>query len=143
VLAGGRYDGLVEQLGGATTPAIGWAAGIERLVMLMREAGVAIPGNAPHAYLCWLDEASRQAATRLAETLRDALPHLRLVLNAGGGKLPAQLKRADKAGARLALILGEQETARQAVQVKSLADSSQTECSWADLPARLAGLLQP
>ncbi len=143
VLAGGRYDGLIEQLGGSPTPAVGWAAGIERLVLLMREGGAAIPTNAPHAYLCWLDEPSRQAATRLAESLRDALPHLRLVLNAGGGKLPAQLKRADKAGARLALILGEQETARQAVQVKSLSDSSQTECSWAELPARLAGLLQP
>jgi len=143
VLAGGRYDGLVEQLGGSATPAVGWAAGIERLVLLMGEAGTAVPTNAPHAYLCWLDEPSRLAATRLAESLRDALPALRLVLNAGGGKLPAQLKRADKAGARLALILGEQETARQAVQVKSLADSSQTECSWAELPARLAGLLQP
>ena len=148
VLAGGRYDGLVELLGGAATPAVGWAAGIERLVMLMREAGVAIPGNAPHAYLCWLDEPSRQAATRLAETLRDALPALRLTLNAGGGKLAAQLKRADRCGARVALILGENEAARQAVQVKilekmALADSSQTECSWADLPARLAGLLQP
>jgi histidyl-tRNA synthetase len=63
------------------------------------------------------------------------------VLNAGGGKLPAQLKRADKAGAAVALILGEQEAARQAVQVKSLSDSTQAECSWADLPARLADLL--
>jgi histidyl-tRNA synthetase len=143
VLAGGRYDGLVEQLGGSPTPAVGWAAGIERLVLLMLEAGVAVPALAPHAYVCWLGDGERDAAMRLAETLRDALPQLRLVLNAGGGKLPAQLKRADKAGARLALILGEQETARQAVQVKSLADSSQTECSWADLPARLAGLLQP
>ena len=143
VLAGGRYDGLVEQLGGSPTPAVGWAAGIERLVLLMREAGVAVPTLAPHAYVCWLGDGERDAAMRLAETLREALPNLRLVLNAGGGKLPAQLKRADKAGARLALILGEQETARQAVQVKSLADSSQTECSWADLPARLAGLLQP
>jgi histidyl-tRNA synthetase len=143
VLAGGRYDGLVEQLGGSPTPAMGWAAGIERLVLLMREAGAAVPSLAPHAYVCWLGDGERDAAMRLAETLRDALPQLRLVLNAGGGKLPAQLKRADKAGARLALILGEQETARQAVQVKSLADSSQTECSWADLPARLAGLLQP
>jgi histidyl-tRNA synthetase len=143
VLAGGRYDGLVEQLGGSPTPAIGWAAGIERLVLLMREAAVAVPDAAPHAYLCWLGDAERDAALQLAEQLREALPALRLVLNAGGGKLPAQLKRADKAGARLALILGEQETARQAVQVKSLADSSQTECSWADLPARLAGLLQP
>ena len=75
------------------------------------------------------------------------MPKLRLVLNAGGGKLPAQLKRADRAGARLALILGEAETARQVVQVKSLRDStqaqSQIECSWTDLPAQLAGILQP
>jgi histidyl-tRNA synthetase len=143
VLAGGRYDGLVEQLGGSPTPAIGWAAGVERLIMLMKESGVAMPSGAPHAYLCWLDEPSRQAATALAERLRDALPALRLVLHAGGGKLPAQLKRADKAGAAVALILGEQETAREAVQVKSLRQNSQAECSWADLPARLAGLLQP
>jgi histidyl-tRNA synthetase len=143
VLAGGRYDGLVEQLGGSPTPAVGWAAGVERLILLMREAGVGLPDGAPHAYLCWLDEPSRQAATRLAERLRDALPALRLVLHAGGGKLPAQLKRADKAGAAVALILGEQETAREAVQVKSLRQNSQAECSWADLPARLAGLLPP
>ncbi len=148
VLAGGRYDGLVEQLGGAATPAVGWAAGIERLVLLMKEAGVALPDGAPHAYLCALGEPAEAAAARLAEQLRDALPQLRLTLNAGGGKLAAQLKRADRCGARLALILGEAETARQAVQVKflermALADSSQTECSWADLPARLAGLLQP
>jgi len=142
VLAGGRYDGLVEQLGGSATPAIGWAAGVERLVMLMKEAGVALPNGSPHAYLCWLGDGTRNAALRLGEQLREALPALRLVLNAGGGKLPAQLKRADKSGARLALILGDEETARQAVQVKSLRDSSQTECSWADLPARLAGLLQ-
>jgi histidyl-tRNA synthetase len=141
VLAGGRYDGLVEQLGGSPTPAIGWAAGVERLILLMKDVGAAIPRSAPHAYLCWLDEPSRVAATRLAEGLRDALPALRLVLNAGGGKLPAQLKRADKAGAAVALILGEQEAARQAVQVKSLSDSTPAECSWADLPARLADLL--
>jgi histidyl-tRNA synthetase len=148
VLAGGRYDGLVEQLGGSPTPAVGWAAGIERLVLLMKEAGVALPDGAPHAYLCALGESAEVAAARLAEQLRDVLPQLRLTLNAGGGKLAAQLKRADRCGARLALILGEAETARQAVQVKllermALSDSSQTECSWADLPARLAGLLQP
>jgi len=143
VLAGGRYDGLVEQLGGSATPAIGWAAGVERLVLLMKDAGVQVPGAGPHAYLCWLGDAERDAAMRLAEQLRGALPGLRLVLNAGGGKLPAQLKRADKAGAAVALILGEQEAARQAVQVKSLRDSTQTECPWTELPARLAGLVQP
>jgi histidyl-tRNA synthetase len=143
VLAGGRYDGLVEELGGSATAAIGWAAGVERLILLMKEAGTDLPDGAPHAYLCWLGDGERNAAMRLAERLREDLPALRLMLNAGGGKLPAQLKRADKCGARLALILGEAETARQAVQVKSLRDSTQTECSWADLPARLAGLLQP
>lgn len=147
VLAGGRYDGLVEQLGGTPTPAIGWAAGVERLIMLMKGAGVTLPDGAPHAYLCWLGDAGREAAMRLAEQLREAVPRLRLVLNAGGGKLPAQLKRADKSGARLALILGEQETVRQAVQVKSLRQTggvpTQAECSWAELPARLSDLLQP
>ena len=143
VLAGGRYDGLVEQLGGSATPAIGWAAGVERLVMLMKQAAAAPADTRPHVYVCWLGDGERNAALTLAEGLRERLPALRLLLNAGGGKLPAQLKRADKAGARLALILGEQETTRQVVQVKSLADSTQTECSWAELPARLAGLLQP
>jgi histidyl-tRNA synthetase len=143
VLAGGRYDGLVEQLGGSPTPAIGWAAGVERLILLMRESGVALPDGAPHAYLCWLGDAERDAAMRLAEQLREAVPRLRLVLNAGGGKLPAQLKRADRSGARLALILGEAEAARQSIQVKSLRDSTQAECSWAELPARLSDLLQP
>ena len=148
VLAGGRYDGLVEQLGGSPTTAIGWAAGIERLILLMKEAGVAFPDVAPHAYLCTLGENAEQAAMRLAEQLRDAVPQLRLTLNAGGGKLAAQLKRADKCGARLALIVGDDEIARQSVQVKmlergALRDSSQAECSWAELPARLADLLQP
>jgi histidyl-tRNA synthetase len=146
VLAGGRYDGLVEQLGGSPTPAIGWAAGVERLVLLMAAAGAAVPDAAPHAYLCALGEAAQRAAAPLAERLRDALPALRLVLNAGGGKLPAQLKRADRSGARIALILGDDETARQAVQVKSLRavagdGPSQVECPWAELPARLGGLI--
>ena len=148
VLAGGRYDGLVEQLGGTPTAAIGWAAGIERLILLMKDAGVALSDAAPQVYVCAMGDAAQREAAILAERLRDALPALRLVLNAGGGKLPAQLKRADKSGARLALIFGEAETARQAVQVKSLRavagdGPSQAECSWAELPARLAGLLQP
>jgi histidyl-tRNA synthetase len=147
VLAGGRYDGLVEQLGGSPTTAIGWAAGIERLILLMKDVGVALPDLAPHVYLCALGDAAERAALVLAERLRDALPALRLVLNAGGGKLPAQLKRADRSGARLALILGEAETARQSVQVKSLRQieggPSQTECPVAELPAQLAALLQP
>ncbi|HUR41749.1 MAG TPA: histidine--tRNA ligase [Verrucomicrobiae bacterium] len=143
VLAGGRYDGLVEMLGGSPTAAIGWAAGIERLILLLKQAGTALPDIAPHVYLCSAGENTQAAGAALAERLRDTLPSLRLVLNAAGGKLPAQLKRADKSGARLALILGDAEAARQSVQVKSLRDSSQAECTWDELPSRLAALLQP
>jgi histidyl-tRNA synthetase len=149
VLAGGRYDGLVEQLGGAPCAAIGWAAGIERLILLMRALAVPVPGQGSQAYLCTLGEAAERAGPVLAEQLRAADAGLRLTLNAGGGKLATQLKRADKSGAALALILGEDETARRVVQVKYLEGAlrpetggapSQSECSWADLPARLKSL---
>lgn len=151
VLAGGRYDGLVQQLGGSPTPAVGWASGIERLLLLQRAQQLAVPTGGVQVYVCALDEVSAREASRLAESLRDALPGLSLVLNAGGGKLAAQLKRADRSGAALALILGEAETARRLVQVKSLRPAtgpaanppiSPAECAWAELPARLSGLLQ-
>lgn len=145
VLAGGRYDGLVELLGGSATPAIGWAAGVERLILLMRALEVPVPTIGAQVYLCALGEAAERAALVLAEQLRQADPVLRLTLNAGGGKLASQLKRADKSGAAWALILGEDETARRAVQVKSLrpqpgSATSQNECSWAELPALLKSL---
>ncbi|MBI2383258.1 MAG: histidine--tRNA ligase [Gammaproteobacteria bacterium] len=144
VCAGGRYDGLVEQLGGSPTPAVGWASGVERLLLLMKAQSPNLPTHAPDVYLCWIGEAGRRAAAPLAERLRDALPRLPLVLHAGAGNLGAQMKRADKCGARVALVLGEAEAARQVVQVKSLRENiPQAECAWAELPARLAGLLKP
>lgn len=151
VLAGGRYDGLVEQLGGSATPAIGWASGIERLILLMKNKATTHGDESPPAgvqvYFCALGEQAWLAAARLTEQLRDAQPALRLTLNAGGGKLAAQLKRADKCGARFALILGEDETTRRTVQVKSLRQDAGgatpvAEYPWAELSARLAGLLQ-
>ncbi len=120
--AGGRYDGLVEQLGGQSTPAVGFAIGIERLILLMEKQGVTVPADAPQIYFCAFGEAADRVAMRLAEQLRDALPTLRLQLNAGGGKLASQLKRADRSGATLALILGDNELAVGGVQVKSLRD---------------------
>ncbi|MFP5305050.1 MAG: histidine--tRNA ligase [Gammaproteobacteria bacterium] len=146
VCAGGRYDGLVEMLGGAPTPAVGWASGVERLILLMKAQGAVAPGAAPHAYVCVLGDAAARAARRLAEQLRDALPGLRIVLNAGGGKLAAQLKRADRSGAALALILGDAEVAAGTIQVKSLRSTEATESQqqalpWAELPQRLGGLL--
>jgi histidyl-tRNA synthetase len=150
VCAGGRYDGLVGQLGGGDVPAVGWAMGVERIIQLCKvvsnPAGYDEPVN-PQFYVCWQGDGSHLAALRLAERLRsDTLgpdrKGLRVLLNAGGGKLKSQLTRADRSGALYALILGEDETTRQVVQVKSLRDSSpQTECPWPELPARLASLL--
>jgi histidyl-tRNA synthetase len=125
---------------------VGWASGIERLVLLMRSQNVAIPESAPQVYICTLGEASERAARKLAETLRGEANALRVVLNAGGGKLKSQLSRADRTGARVALILGDEETAQQAVQVKSLREETpqspqQTMVRWADLPAALRQLL--
>ena len=143
VCAGGRYDGLVEQLGGSPSPAVGWALGIERLLLLMKAQATAVPEFAPQIYLCVAGDIAQREAPRLAERLRQAQPDLRLMLNASGGKWPAQFKRAERCGARLALVLGDDEAARRVVQVKSLRDNSpQIETPWAELPARLAGLLQ-
>ena len=142
VCAGGRYDGLVEQLGGSPTPAVGWASGIERLILLLKAQSSALPEAAPHVYFCWQGETALREAGKLAEQLRDALPRMRLVLHAGGGKLANQLKRADKAGARLALVLGDEEIADRTIQVKCLRnDPQQTLCGWPELAGRLAGLL--
>ncbi|MDE2149854.1 MAG: histidine--tRNA ligase [Gammaproteobacteria bacterium] len=147
VCAGGRYDRLVEQLGGGAVPAVGWASGVERLVLLLeqaeRAAGIAIDDGAPHAYFCWLDQDSRRQATQQGERLRDQLPWLRLVVHAGAGMLKAQLKRADGCGARLALILGGREAAQGTVQVKSLCDGQIAEVAMSRLGAELARRLAP
>lgn len=118
VCSGGRYDGLVEQLGGRPTPAIGWALGMERLVELVQEAAPPLP--APHAYLVPIGEAAEPAALALAEVLRDAVPGLHLLAHCGGGSLKAAMKKADKSGAVLALILGDAELAAGHVLVKPL-----------------------
>ncbi|HEX4873148.1 MAG TPA: histidine--tRNA ligase [Nevskiaceae bacterium] len=148
VCAGGRYDRLVEQLGGPATPAVGWACGMERLILLLQaQAGAAAAGQAPQVYLCRFGEQAEAAGLRLAERLRDALPELRLMVNVRGGKPAVQFKRADKSGAALALVLGDDEAARQTVQVKSLratagpAEALQTEVPWTELSAHLQRLL--
>lgn len=141
--AGGRYDLLVEQLGGSPTPAVGWACGLERLILLMQASASPLPDPGPALYLCALGEAAEQQARVLAEELRERFPRAGVQLNMGGGKLPAQLKRADRGGATLALILGDTEIAQRSVQVKSLRDESpQQICGWSELPDRLDALLQ-
>lgn len=120
VCAGGRYDGLVEQLGGKSTPAIGFAMGMERLLALIEDRGLSVPDTAPHAYLVLVGDLAMQQGLLLAEQLRSALPALRLRSHCGGGSFKNQMKKADKSGAQLALILGEDEIAQQQVSVKHL-----------------------
>lgn len=120
VCAGGRYDGLVEQLGGRSTPAAGFAMGLERLLALMEEDRVAPVALQPHAYLVMVGEQALSSGLILGESLRDQLPGLRLLNHCGGGSLKNQIKRADKSGALVALILGGDELVRGQISVKYL-----------------------
>lgn len=144
VCAGGRYDGLVEQLGGKPTPAVGFAMGVERLVLLI-ETLDKVPvelARQVDVYLAAFGEAAELAAVQLSEQLRDAVPGLRLVVNAGAGSFKSQLKKADKSGALFALILGEDELNRQVVGVKPLrGDAEQQTVAWDALSAHLAACL--
>ena len=121
VCGGGRYDGLVEQLGGQATPAVGFAMGMERLVLLLETLGCGEKVARPvDVYLCMVGEGTLAAGLTLAEKLRDALPSLRLMSHCGGGNFKKQVKRADKVGAEIALILGEAELASGEIGIKYL-----------------------
>ncbi len=122
VCAGGRYDGLVEQIGGKSTPAVGFAAGLERLLSLLETNGT-LPRIYPHAYLVMSGETATRAGLLLAETLRDRIPELRLLSDCDGGSFKSQIKRADKSGATYALILGEQELSEGIISIKSLREA--------------------
>jgi histidyl-tRNA synthetase len=142
VCAGGRFDGLIEQLGARPTPAMGFALGLERLVALLED--MALPDmSSPHAYLLLAGQDAEQQGRVLAEQLRDTLPQLRLMVNSGGGSFKSQMKRADKSGARLALILGENEISNQQISVKNLRqDQEQHVIALTELPEFLLATLQ-
>jgi len=140
VCAGGRYDGLVEQLGGRSTAAAGFAMGVERLVSLLEEGAAPPPFVAPDFYLAVVGEEAERHGVVWAEAFRGACPALRLLVNCGGGGFKAQLKRADKSGAAFALVLGEDEVRAGRVGVKPLRqDSPQREWEWSALLEALAG----
>jgi histidyl-tRNA synthetase len=142
VCAGGRYDGLVAQLGGAATPGIGWAMGQERIVLLLEKQGICVPRGRPHVYLVLSGERTDLPGFQLAERLRDAWPSLQLQINLGGGSFKSQFKRADKSGAEFALILGDDEVARGVVAVKALRrEAAQEECAIEQISERLGLLL--
>ncbi len=121
VCAGGRYDGLVEQLGGRATPAVGFALGMERLCLLLEaKSQSAVCDDAPVVYCVAVGDAARASAFALCESIRQFMPDLAVQLNCGGGSFKAQMKRADRSGARLAIILGDDEVANAQVAVKWL-----------------------
>jgi histidyl-tRNA synthetase len=143
VCAGGRYDGLVAQLGGRGSSAIGFAMGVERLIELMDQGDDAAHEAAPHVYLIQVGEAAETAGGSLAERLRDELPLLRLMTNCGGGSFKSQFKRADRSGAALALILGEDEARVGEIAVKPLrGDGEQSVLQQSDLPGYLRNFLK-
>ncbi|NDK98831.1 histidine--tRNA ligase [Photorhabdus bodei] len=143
VCAGGRYDGLVEQLGGRPTPAVGFAMGMERLILLVQEINPAFVAERTVAdvYLASFGEGSQQAALILAEQVRDTLPQLHLMMNHGGGNFKKQLGRADKQGAKIALILGEDEVRSGQVAIKDLRTGEQQTLPQSEIAVRLVELL--
>lgn len=125
VCAGGRYDGLVEQLGGRPVPAVGFAMGLERLVAVLEELNPAAGTVAADLYLVLMGETAARAGLVLAEQIRSALPGLELVCNCGGGSVKAQFKRADRSGASFALVLGDAELESGTVVLKPLRSDEQ------------------
>lgn len=144
VCAGGRYDGLVEQLGGKPTVAVGFAMGLERLILLLETLGLVpdyVNSNAD-VYVTAMGDGALAPALILAEKLRAALPERVIVSHCGGGSFKSQMKKADRSGARYAVILGENEVANGTAGLKPLrADEPQTEVAQDELAAALATAL--
>jgi histidyl-tRNA synthetase len=120
VCAGGRYDGLIEQLGGKANHATGFAMGMERLLALMETSAHVQVERSIDAYMIRVGEKAEQAGMRFAEAIRNAMPGLKLQVNCGGGSFKSQFKKADKSGAEYAIILGDDEVSRGVIGVKSL-----------------------
>ncbi|HFG2072335.1 TPA: histidine--tRNA ligase [Vibrio cholerae] len=140
VCGGGRYDGLVEQLGGKPTPAVGFAMGLERLVLMMETLGNMDVRRSVDVYMVTAGEGTMMAGMKLAEQLREQVPGLRVMTHFGGGNFKKQFKRADKVGAAIALVLGEDEVAAQTVVVKDLAEGEQNTVAQAEVAKLLAHL---
>ena len=143
VCSGGRYDGLVEKLGGRATPAVGWAMGIERFVALYEACGGEAPASNADVYIAALGSGTLERAFALAEELRDSISGIQVEMNLGGGSFKSQMKRANKSGAEFALILGEQELADACVGLKPMRSTDeQSSVALDDLAETLAKKLR-
>ena len=119
--------------------AVGWALGVERIVLLMQELGCDAPADAPHVYVVLVGETAARTGLQVAEQLRDALPGVRIETDLGGGGFKGQFKRADRSGAPLAVVIGDDEAAKGVAGLKSLRGTgAQETCPLNELPARIA-----
>ncbi|AXN32579.1 histidine--tRNA ligase [Vibrio coralliilyticus] len=141
VCGGGRYDGLVEQLGGKATPAVGFAMGLERLVLMLETLELTDVRRSVDVYMVTAGEGTMMAGMKLAELLREQVPGIRVMNHFGGGNFKKQFKRADKVGAAVALVLGENEVADNTVVLKDLIGGTQETYGQADVAAKLAELV--
>lgn len=141
VCGGGRYDGLVEQLGGKATPAVGFAMGLERLVLMMETLGNTDVRRNVDVYMVTAGEGTLTAGMKLVEELREQVPGLRVMTHFGGGNFKKQFKRADKVGAAVALVLGENEVAEKTVVLKDLTGGEQETISQTEIAGKLAHLV--
>ncbi|MFA6921943.1 MAG: ATP phosphoribosyltransferase regulatory subunit, partial [Gallionella sp.] len=123
ICAGGRYDGLIEQIGGKPAPAMGFAMGVERLLVLLQEAGMALPKPQLDVYVVHQGELAARLASAVAEQLRDA--DLRVLLHCGAGSFKSQMKKADASGAIVAVVIGDDEAAANEVGVKPMQGGAQ------------------
>ncbi len=127
ICAGGRYDGLVEQIGGKPAPAMGFAMGVERLLALLQDDGMALPKPAVEVYVVHQGALASRMASRVAEQMRDA--DLRVVMHCGGGSFKSQMKKADASGARVAVVIGDDEAQAGQVSVKPMQGGEQIRVS--------------
>ncbi|MES9822877.1 MAG: histidine--tRNA ligase [Candidatus Thiodiazotropha endolucinida] len=142
VCAGGRFDGLVGQLGGRATPAVGFAMGLERLIAMLETLDLKEQLPVPDVYLVMMGDRASREGVLLAERLRNALPTLRLISHCGGGTFKNQLKKADRSQARYALVLGEDEVARREIGLKPMrSEGKQEQIALSQLETRLAELI--
>nr|WP_321382316.1 histidine--tRNA ligase [uncultured Vibrio sp.] len=141
VCGGGRYDGLVEQLGGKATPAVGFAMGLERLVLMLETLELTDVRRNVDVYVVTAGEGTMMAGVKLAEQLREEVPGVRVMSHFGGGNFKKQFKRADKVGAVVALVLGENEVADNTVVLKDLAGGEQHTYNQAEVAEKIAALI--
>lgn len=140
ICAGGRYDGLIEQIGGKPAPAMGFAMGVERLLAMLQDGGMALPKHEVDVYVVHQGELAGQLSSRVAEQLRD--DKLRVLLHCGGGSFKSQMKKADASGARVAVVIGDDEARTDEVSVKPMQGGEQVRVGVGQLIATINNIIR-